>query len=203
MSHMLKKILLTLCLTSSLFALEYDGKNDLNDFYSTYRKDSASSSDPMTFIQKVMADIKPDVMREEKSDAPIAVIAYQKDDEILFKNVLIQSFDKEGLNFLGYKMNDISKASLEIFWTKPSYGQIRMIGEITAIGKDQLSTDLMNQTGGINPKLASLNAYQFKPTKMVADFIVNEEDGIKHHVVQYTFNEDKTWTQTNDLATYK
>lgn len=203
MSHMLKKILLTLCLTSSLFALEYDGKSDLNDFYSTYRKDSASSSDPMTFIQKVMADIKPDVMREEKSDAPIAVIAYQKDDEILFKNVLIQSFDKEGLNFLGYKMNDISKASLEIFWTKPSYGQIRMIGEITAIGKDQLSTDLMNQTGGINPKLASLNAYQFKPTKMVADFIVNEEDGIKHHVVQYTFNEDKTWTQTNDLATYK
>lgn len=203
MSHMLKKILLTLCLTSSLFALEYDGKSDLNDFYSTYRKDSASSSDPMTFIQKVMADIKPDVMREEKSDAPIAVIAYQKDDEILFKNVLIQSFDKEGLNFLGYKMNDISKASLEIFWTKPSYGQIRMIGEITAIGKDQLSTDLMNQTGGINPKLASLNAYQFKPTKMVADFIVNEEDGIKHHVVKYTFNEDKTWTQTNDLATYK
>lgn len=203
MSHMLKKILLTLCLTSSLFALEYDGKSDPNDFYSTYRKDSASSSDPMTFIQKVMADIKPDVMREEKSDAPIAVIAYQKDDEILFKNVLIQSFDKEGLNFLGYKMNDISKASLEIFWTKPSYGQIRMIGEITAIGKDQLSTDLMNQTGGINPKLASLNAYQFKPTKMVADFIVNEEDGIKHHVVQYTFNEDKTWTQTNDLATYK
>lgn len=190
MSHMLKKILLTLCLTSSLFALEYDGKSDPNDFYSTYRKDSASSSDPMTFIQKVMADIKPDVMREEKSDAPIAVIAYQKDDEILFKNVLIQSFDKEGLNFLGYKMNDISKASLEIFWTKPSYGQIRMIGEITA-------------TGGINPKLASLNAYQFKPTKMVADFIVNEEDGIKHHVVQYTFNEDKTWTQTNDLATYK
>jgi hypothetical protein len=203
MSHMLKKILLTLCLTSSLFALEYDGKSDLNDFYSTYRKDSASSSDPMTFIQKVMADIKPDVMREEKSDAPIAVIAYQKDDEILFKNVLIQSFDKEGLNFLGYKMNDISKASLEIFWTKPSYGQIRMIGEITAIGKDQLSTDLMNKTGGINPKLASLNAYQFKPTKMVADFIVNEEDGIKHHVVQYTFNEDTTWTQTNDLATYK
>jgi hypothetical protein len=201
MSHMLKKILLTLCLTSSLFALEYDGKSDLNDFYSTYRKDSASSSDPMTFIQKVMADIKPDVMREEKSDAPIAVIAYQKDDEILFKNVLIQSFDKEGLNFLGYKMNDISKASLEIFWTKPSYGQIRMIGEITAIGKDQLSTDLMNKTGGINPKLASLNAYQFKPTKMVADFIVNEEDGIKHHVVQYTFNEDTTWTQTNDLAT--
>lgn len=202
MSHIPKYLLFILCLMPSLFAEAYDGKSDLNDYYSIYSQDAASSQDPMTFMQKIMDDLKPNIMRATtkfvKLNGPIATIAYQKGDLLNFKNIVIESFNSEGIRFFGYNAGDIQKASLQLFWTKPSYGQVRMRGEINAIDKETLDKDMKNAPETNNAYQSGMAFYQFKPTQAQFDFMINQDNKKpEHYVVTYTLNEDNAWVMTS------